>query len=183
MTPESAIREVQSGNMGGLGVLYTQYHRLVRRWVRLLPPEDRDDFVQNIFLLLPKKIRTYDPDRGPFTAWLSSVVRSQLHIRSHPPAKKTGARRYQPAFGVLSPDFPAPSLLPEIEAAIDVRSLIARANGSLTGEMLRFLDLRLAGHEPADISQVEKIPIRTVRRRLEQARRKLQEAALQQESL
>ena len=89
-TDEELVHHLAEGRPGALTPLYARYAPLVFHIaVQSLDTSTAEDIVQEVFLALWRKARTYDPKRGPFRPWLLQVahfrVLNELRRRSRRP--------------------------------------------------------------------------------------------------
>ncbi len=84
-TDEELLVAVREGDLGAFDDLYTRYERRLFGYIRRMV-DDRDlaeDLLQDVLLTVIRD-RSYDPQRGRFSAWLFTVARNRcLQQRRH----------------------------------------------------------------------------------------------------
>lgn len=77
------LKRMASGDVKAFDVLYLGYSRLIYGPVsRKLGEKHRwatEDIVHETFLALINKPQDYDPDKGPFIAWLHGIANNKIH--------------------------------------------------------------------------------------------------------
>jgi len=149
--------------------LFERHKNLVYRTALLIlgEPAEAEEALQEIFVLVYKSLASYDPGKGAFTTWLHRItVNYCLSVRR----KRRVAQ--QPLDGDCS------ALVGEtMEASLAERSEkegLRRVLGELSDKQRAVLVLRYYWEMPyAEISQVLKIPLGTVKSRLDLALRTL----------
>ncbi len=85
-----AIRDVQAGKTEAFGVLYDAFAKPIYNFVyyKTHHKETAEDLVSQIFMKALSSIRSYNSDKGPFSAWLYQIARNQVidHYRAVKPA-------------------------------------------------------------------------------------------------
>ncbi len=74
----AAVRRAQSGDMEAFRFLYLRYKNNVYGYVLSIVRDEHDaeDATQHVFLKLMSVIRSYQPQKVPFTAWIIRVARN-----------------------------------------------------------------------------------------------------------
>ncbi len=74
----AAVRRAQSGDMEAFRFLYLRYKNNVYGYVLSIVRDEHDaeDATQHVFLKLMSVIRSYQPRKVPFTAWIIRVARN-----------------------------------------------------------------------------------------------------------
>jgi RNA polymerase sigma-70 factor (ECF subfamily) len=74
------IQECQDGRLDSFDALYTHYVQPIYRFVyrRTLERAMAEDLTSQTFLKALEKIGTYDPRKGPFSAWLYRIARNSI---------------------------------------------------------------------------------------------------------
>jgi RNA polymerase sigma-70 factor, ECF subfamily len=93
MDEQDVLRAAQAGSLDALGELYRTHSRLVHAaaWRLLGSREDAEDVLQDVFVGLPRALRSYR-EQGRFAAWLRQLavrtalmrLRSQKRKREEP---------------------------------------------------------------------------------------------------
>lgn len=80
------ITRCQNGSAEDFGRLYDAHVRRIYEYLyyRLLHRETAEDLASQVFLKALEKIGTFDPDKGPFRAWLYGIAKNALtdHFRA-----------------------------------------------------------------------------------------------------
>jgi RNA polymerase sigma factor (sigma-70 family) len=77
---EDALAAQAAGNPDSFTKLYNLWFPRVFNYIqyRSSEPGDVEDLTMHVFLKLLKNINRYDPNKGPFGAWLFSIARNVL---------------------------------------------------------------------------------------------------------
>jgi RNA polymerase sigma-70 factor (ECF subfamily) len=82
----SAITRCQAGDLTAFDELYQTYLEPIYAYIhrRISHRETAEDLTSTTFLKALERIRTYNPDRGNFSAWIYSIARNTLtdHYRT-----------------------------------------------------------------------------------------------------
>jgi RNA polymerase sigma-70 factor (ECF subfamily) len=79
LSDEDLVQRLAAGDADALGPLYGRYVRLVFSIAtQSLDPSAAEDMVQEVFLVVWRKGGTFDPERGPFKAWLLEITHSRV---------------------------------------------------------------------------------------------------------
>ncbi len=83
LSDECLMESIQSGNMQALGLLFDRYSRLVLSvGLRILRDAgEAQELVQDVFLYLFKKSRSFDGSKGSLRSWLSQIAYSRAFNR------------------------------------------------------------------------------------------------------
>ncbi len=156
--------------------LYEQWFEHVSRWVRALGAgeADRDDLVQDIFLVVHRRLADFDGQNVP--GWLYQIARRK--VRDH--------RRLlwvKHLFGHTSLPL-ADAMLTTKQSALDEletkqkRELLAHLLEKLNEDQrAAFVLFEIEGNSGEEIAALQNVPINTVWARIHKARKKLQEQA------
>ena len=87
---EELIARVADGAQDALGPLYARYARLIFRLAaRTLEPAAAEEITQEVFLVVWRRARLFDPRRGSFRSWVLQIahyrVLNELRRRSRQP--------------------------------------------------------------------------------------------------
>ncbi len=87
---EELIARVAAGAQDALGPLYARYARLIFRVAaRTLEPAAAEEITQEVFLVVWRRARLFDPRRGSFRSWVLQIahfrVLNELRRRSRQP--------------------------------------------------------------------------------------------------
>ena len=156
--------------------LYERWFADVSRWVRALggPEADRDDLVQEIFLVVHRRLSDFDGHNE--AGWLYQIARRK--VRDH--------RRLlwvKHLFGKTSQPL-VDAMLTTKQSALD--ELETKQKCELLGQLLEklnedqraaFVLFEIEGNSGDEIAAVMGVPVNTVWARIHKARKKLQEQA------
>jgi RNA polymerase sigma-70 factor (ECF subfamily) len=149
--------------------LYDAWFHHVSRWVRALggPDADRDDIVQEVFLVVRRRLRSFDG--GNLAGWLYRITRRQVrdarrrswvkHIFSRDVVNPEGLPQRQ--------DSPAQALETKEEQRI-LHGILERMNED---RRVTFVLFEIEGHSGQEIALIQNVPVNTVWTRLHHARR------------
>lgn len=161
---------------GDFEQLYARFASDVKRWVRSLGSKDadRDDLVQDIFLLAFRRYEAFDGDNPG--AWLYQIARRKL--RDY---RRLAWTKHVHAVGSLVPfenllqhdRTPARDLEVHETAALLERLLA----GLPVEQRVAFVQAELARRSGEEIARLQNVSLNTVWVRVHRARRKLREAA------
>lgn len=184
----SLLRRLRRGEDDAATALYLRYaHRLLAltrtqasaELTRLTQPED---IVQSVFLSFFRKAAggMYDVPEGE-ELWNLFLVITLNKIRAkgnYFRARKRDARRN---VGSEIPESDPAAAAPDDLAFAELQSVIRELLAALPPKSAEIVELRIAGHEVAEIARMSKRSLRTVERTLQDFRRQLS-AMLQEES-
>lgn len=145
--------------------LYRENHAAVRRWVGTLgvAPAERDDVVQEAFLVVYRRLDSYD-ERGSLRSWLFQITRRVC--RDHRRRRSRARTREERA--------EVPVAVPAADDELARREAIDLMQ-SLLGQMdenkrLVFVLTEVDGMSAPEVSEALEIPVSRVHSRLRQAR-------------
>lgn len=169
------IDKWRSGDIEAFEVLFRQYYKLVFKTAYLMVgnKEEAEDVLQEAFIAMWKSRRTFDPGKGKLATWLCRIAvnqcTSRLRVKRVAVVSLEEARNY----GFDLPDVSAqpPEELCAKQWEYD---RVVKAIGSLDGKHRAAVVLRYFGElSYGEIAQVLNIPLGTVKSRLSQALRML----------
>ncbi len=176
--PELSVAEptAQSGPRSLAGVrlefdqVYEEWFEQVARWVRALggPAADRDDLLQDIFVVVHRRLPDFDGQNLP--GWLYQIARHRVRDFR----RLSWVRRL--VFGRAElPDLPHPSVSPEDSLAIRRKQLLLQElfDRLNDGERSALALFELEGLSGEQIAELEGVPLNTVWARIHSGRRKL----------
>lgn len=161
----------QAGNREAFGELVARYAASARRVARAVlgNPEDADDAAQDGFLSALRHLGRYDPNR-PFGPWLLRIVANAATDRLRR-RRVRAAEAIPPTLAVSDPG-------PDRET--DKSALHAALRAALAGlperQRLAVVLFDVEGYTHAEIADVLRIPVGTVRSHVFHARRALRSA-------
>jgi RNA polymerase sigma-70 factor (ECF subfamily) len=166
---EQVMREVQSGNVGRLELLFDRHHRALYRYFLHLTSDRTasEDLVQDVFFRILKYRQSYQPETS-FRAWMYQIGRN-VYI------DQAGKRKNEVSLPDDSGDFSSREMPPDRQYQNkEEAALLHRALAALPREkrevlvMSRFLELRYE-----EIASVLKCEVGTVKVRVYRALREL----------
>lgn len=103
---QALMQRAQDGDESAYRTLLEELTPIIRKIVfsqrRFLPPEDREELVQEILLSVHSVRTTYAPDR-PFMPWLSAIIRNRLADRGRQDARRRQVTEVADDFYVTFP--------------------------------------------------------------------------------
>jgi RNA polymerase sigma-70 factor, ECF subfamily len=152
-------------------LLFDRYKNLVYRTAYLMlgDPAEAEEALQEVFVLVYKSLPSYDPEKGAFTTWLHRVtVNHCLGVR------RKGRLSLQPLEGD-HPNLVGEGVESRVARQAEQES-VQQVLKDLSDKQRAVLVLRYYWEMPyAEISQVLKIPLGTVKSRIDLALRTLRE--------
>ena len=130
-----------------------------------VPADEADDVAQEVFLVVHRRLHTFQPSRS-LPAWLFGITRNVVlhHRRSHARHLRRLTVAPEPSAG------PAPD---EVIAAIEARALVDRFLATLSEEhRLVFMLAELEGLKVPEIAEQLGVNLNTLYSRLNSARRR-----------
>jgi RNA polymerase sigma-70 factor, ECF subfamily len=162
--------------------LYERWFADVSRWVRALggPEADRDDLVQEIFLVVNRRLADFDGHN--VAGWLYQIARRK--VRDHRRllwVKHLFGNTSQPLVDTMLTS--NRSALDELETK-QKRELLAQLLDKLNEDQrAAFVLFEIEGNSGEEIAEAMGVPVNTVWARIHKARKKLQEQAERFEKL
>lgn len=153
--------------------IYEAWFEDVARWVRALggPDADRDDLVQDVFLVVYRRLPDFDGQN--VAGWLYQIARRRVRdFRRLSWMKYLMARRQPLSEGLTSP------------AASPAEELESKQRGALLERLLQALNadqraafvlFEIEGYSGEEIARLQGVPINTVWARIHKARKKLEQ--------
>lgn len=165
----------RSGDIEAFEVLYRQYYKLVFKTAYLMVgnKEEAEDVLQEAFIAMWKSRRTFDPGKGKLTTWLCRITVNQCTSRLRMKRVAVVSLEEAKTEGFDLPDTNA-QLPEELCAKQWEYEQVVKAISSLDGKHRAAVVLRYFGElSYEEIAQVLDIPLGTVKSRLSQALRTL----------
>lgn len=156
--------------------IYEQWFDEVARWVRALggPAADRDDLVQDVFLIVYRRLPDFDGEN--VAGWLYQIARHRVRdFRRLFWVKHLFSRSVPVSDRLLHPGVsPADSLETKEKG-----ELLEQMLDSLSAEQrATFVLFEVEGYSGEEIAKLQGVPINTVWARIHKARKKLQQRVL-----
>ena len=153
------------------GVIYERWFEQVSQWVRVMggPEADREDLVQDVFVVVHRRLPFFDGNNLP--GWLYQIARRRVR----------DFRRLVWVKHLLFGSVPLPDNLPN-EGATAAETLETQQKAAILERLLRKLNdseraalvlFEVEGYSGAEIAQIQDVSINTVWGRIYKARRKL----------
>ncbi len=144
-------------------------------------PDDAQDLTQDVFIKLYKTLGTWDPSKGAFATWLTSITRNLLvdHFRKSKQDRATDSLDATPA---AEPDAQTlgeqiPDAAPAADARVQTQQtqkMVQNALQKLSPELREAVILRdLQELDYKEIAQVLRVPEGTVKSRINRGRTEL----------
>ena len=163
------IERVKAGATADFEGLVRRYQGpLFRIVANLVDRASVEDIVQDVFLTAFAEIGRFDPARGTFRTWLFRIARN----RSLNARRKRRERCLDPAPTIADTRTPSQNLLAK-EAFGRLDHALAELDFK---ERVIFVLAELEGLSYAEIAQIERLPLGTVKSRLSRARARLRQA-------
>jgi RNA polymerase sigma-70 factor (ECF subfamily) len=166
----SLVERTLAGDQRAFGMLARRYSAQARRVARILlrNPDDADDAAQDALLAALANLARYDPSR-PFGPWLMRIVTNAAIDRS----RRRTARRAEPLHERLVDVGEAPDRAAQrSELAIRLRDALLELPER---QRLAVTLFDAEGYSHAEIADILRVPIGTVRSDVHHARRRLRE--------
>jgi RNA polymerase sigma-70 factor (ECF subfamily) len=175
---EVLAARVAAGDVDAFKALYDRYVRRTYTWcAHVLGPGRAEDAIQEIFLKLWQHAGRFDPGRGSFASWFTSITRHHL---AHELRRDSAGRRQDAALGIaeLLDGAVSPDVGPEETAwRREEAGALARALKALPEEQRRVLVLAyFGGMSQSQIARTLRLPMGTVKKRVNLGMRKLRGA-------
>ncbi len=159
------IRRSQAGDADAFAALFEQYKNLVYKTAFLMLDNaaEAEDALQEVFVLVHRDLRSFDPHKGAFSTWLYRVTVN--HCLNH--CRKR-------SFFYLPLEQTPPPLVDPPGASLAEEEAIRQAVRELSEKQRAVVILRYYWELPyAEISRILDIPLGTVKSRLDLALRTL----------
>ena len=162
------IRRIQNDEWGAFESLFEQYKNLVYRtaYLMLEDGDEAEEALQEVFLQVYRAIDSYRPEKGAFTTWLYRVT------ANHCTNRRRKKKFIQGPLSWLDLSWREGSV--NIESHLDQKEPIEQALQRLSGKVRDVIILRYYGDlSYAEIAESLKIPVGTVKSRLDWGLREL----------
>lgn len=182
------MTRLAAGDIGALEELYDRHAATLYGMLARLVPDrlDREEVLQETFLAVWRHARTYDGRRGSVSSWLYAIAhRKAVDLlrsrRSRPPEVPADGRLPGPRAEVRDDGDLALPEPPSIEAS-ERRDAVLRALGRLNPEQRDVVVLAyLYGYSSTEIASLRRIPVGTVKSRMQRALERLRRLLGQEE--
>jgi RNA polymerase sigma-70 factor (ECF subfamily) len=172
VTAAAFVQHAPSGaKIHDFNSIYEQWFGEVARWIRAMggPDADRDDLVQDVFIVVHRRLVDFDGENLP--GWLYRIaahrVRDFLRLRWVQHFFKRGV----PLSDQLAAADPTPALALESK---EKRLLIERLLLKLeTTQRAAFVLFEVEGYSGEEIARIQQVPLNTVWARIQRARKKM----------
>jgi RNA polymerase sigma-70 factor (ECF subfamily) len=174
-TNDAAIIEASCGDPDRFAALYQRYAVEVHRYAyRRIGPQQADDVVAETFLTAFRRRASYDPAAANARPWLYGIATRE--ISRH---RRTERARYR-ALIRIGGEPPVDVLADQVAADVSARAVRAELAGAIAllapGDRDVLLLYAWAGLKYEEIADALRIPVGTVRSRLNRVRRKVRGA-------
>ncbi|HWP83317.1 MAG TPA: sigma-70 family RNA polymerase sigma factor [Bacteroidota bacterium] len=172
------LKRIERKDQQALSELYDRYASLLYTLSRrILPsPEEAEDVVQEVFLLVWKKSSTYVESRGTVYSWIITMCRNKAidTLRSKRFKKQQQEIDIEEAKEILSDDH---RLNPQEQAVVaDYQRIVQTALKRLSRDQIRILELSyFKGYSQSEIARILKMPLGTVKTKMRQGVLKLRQ--------
>jgi RNA polymerase sigma-70 factor (ECF subfamily) len=173
-----APRRVESSSAAQIAQIFSEQADFVWRSLRRLgvPAADADDAVQEVFLVVFRRIAQYE-DRGLMRAWLFSISR-QVASHYHRGAKRTEERHRGLVISTMAPD------LEEVVARHEAEQVVNAFLDELEEpQRLVFYLADIEGLTAPEIAAALEVNLNTIYGRLRQARKRFEQLVASREEL
>lgn len=168
------LRSMLNGSEEAFTMLYRRYHSGIYRFARQMTGETglAEEVLQEVFLTLMRRGRSFDPRRGSLSAWLYGIARNCVHrcLEQERPyvALEAGAGEVNSAeISPGSASVPGASHLESRETVDQVRRAVLALPANYR-EVVVLCELQELAY--AEAAQILSCPVGTVRSRLHRAR-------------
>lgn len=177
------VRRCVGGDSGAWEELVQGHHRRIYNVCYRFTgsPDDAEDLTQEVFIRLYKTLATYEPGKGAFVTWMTTLARNLLvdHFRRSRQDRVTDSLD-----AGLSPDADSATMADQLAshapgpeqhvAAGEKQAMVQAALQKLSPELREAVILRdLQDLDYRDIAQVLKVPEGTVKSRINRGRTEL----------
>ncbi|MGF1508949.1 MAG: RNA polymerase sigma factor [Myxococcota bacterium] len=157
------VSQAQRGDRVAFGVLYRRHAPLLLSMARrrLSHGDHAVDLVHEVFMEAWRRVRRFDPERGPVRAWLVTILRSRLIDRLRKDLRNRETIRDEVVEGQASDD-----LVSAWPDAMRIPSMLAE----LTADQRHALQLTyVQGLTMKEAADVEGVPVGTLKARVHRA--------------
>jgi RNA polymerase sigma-70 factor, ECF subfamily len=154
----------------GFEDVYRTYFEDVRRWVRALggPDGDRDDLVQDVFVIVHRRLRDFDGEN--LAGWLYQITRHRVRDFRRLRWFRLLLRGAEMHDGLVSPsETPEASLNTKDKARL-LTQLLSKVPEA---QRAAFVLFEIEGYNGEEIARLQGVPINTVWARIHKARARL----------
>mgnify|MGYP001765439289 CR=1 FL=1 len=169
------IEKWRSGDVEAFEVLFQQYYRLVFKTAYLMvgSKEEAEDVLQEAFVAMWRSRKTFDPDKGKLATWLCRITVNQCNSRRRVKSVASSSLEEASSDGFDLPDTEAQEP-DEIYMQRWECEQMVKAISTLDSKHRATVVLRYFGElSYEEIAQVLGIPLGTVKSRLSQSLRTL----------
>ena len=170
---EELLAAIRAGEMAAFDQLYGRYERRLYGYIRRMvsEPSRAEDLLQDVFMKVLAD-RTFDPDRGRFSAWLFKVARNECLMAIR------GAKRRDAVYEAV-PE-PVPPRQPD--EVLDPSLRVEHALAGLTEPQRQLLLLKQVGQLTyREIASIVGVAEGTVKSRLHEATKQFRQTLLENE--
>jgi len=162
---------VEPGDPLSFHVIYASWFEQVSQWVRALggPEADREDLVQDVFMVVHRRLPDFDGDNLP--GWLYQIARRRVRdFRRLAWVKHFVFGSASHPENIVNGDTSAADLVETQQKAAILERLLGRLNES---ERVALVLFEVEGYSGAQIAHLQGVSINTVWGRIYKARKKL----------
>jgi RNA polymerase sigma-70 factor, ECF subfamily len=159
--------------------IYETWFDDVSRWVRALggPAADRDDLVQDVFLIVYRRLHDFDGQN--VAGWLYKIARRRVRDFRRLAWVKNLVGRRAPLSDALTGSTSTPAeLLERKERSAELERMLETLSDD---QRVAFVLFEIEGYSGEEIARVQGVPINTVWARIYKSRKKLQEQIVRSE--
>jgi RNA polymerase sigma-70 factor (ECF subfamily) len=167
-TDEQLLARIAAGDETSLALLHDRYRLFAHALAfRVLGDGARaEDVVQDAFLAVWRRARTYAPERGSARTWLATIVRNRAIDLVRSPRERMARPERTDTERLGSVMDPAPLVVDEVVGALD-RDLVRAAVEGLPDDQRSAIGLAFfRGLSHSEISAQTGVPLGTVKSRI-----------------